>query len=184
MSLLHNEVVMDVVYLFLTAAMFLKIAYIDYKEHYIYDVDISIVTAIIVGYNLLFTNFKDMFMGGILGFAIGYAIYAMSYYVYKEEAFGFGDVLLLGVLGLYFGYPTFFHYFAITIMATGVIAAVLIIYDSKYRKMEVPMAPIFTLGAVSYVIFGYPSIEDAVIAVYYDFFVGLLGVFELVLKTA
>ena len=69
-------------------------------------------------------------------------------------------------------------------MATGVVAAVLILFDRKYRKMEVPMAPIFTLGAVSYVLLGYPSIEDTIIAAYYSFFVGIYGIFEMVLNMA
>lgn len=184
MSLFLNEGVMEIVYLLITLAIFLKIAYIDYKEHYIYDLDIAFVAIVILAYNLYFSNLKCTCIGGAVGFAIGYAIYAASYFVYKQEAFGFGDVLLLGVLGLYFGFPTFLHYFAITIMATGLIAVILIIYDSKYRKLEVPMAPIFTLGAISYVLLGYPSIEDTIITIYYGFFVGMYGLLELVLKIA
>ena len=175
---------MEIIYLFITSLIFLKIAYVDYKEHYIYDLDIAFAIAVILAYNLYLSNLKDACIGGVIGFVIGYAIYAASYYVYKEEAFGFGDVLLLGVLGLFFGFPTFLHYFAVTIMATGVVAAFLILYDRKYRKLEIPMAPIFILGAVSYVLLGYPSIEDTVIAVYYSIFVGIYGLFELVLNFA
>lgn len=184
MSLLLNEGYMEIAYFILTSLLFMKIAYIDYKEHYIYDFDIAALSVIILGYNLYLSNLKCACIGGMFGFAIGYAIYGVSYYVYKEEAFGFGDVLLLGVLGLFFGFPTFLHYFAVTIMATGVVAAVLILFDRKYRKMEVPMAPIFTLGAVSYVLLGYPSIEDTIIAAYYSFFVGIYGIFEMVLNMA
>lgn len=175
---------MEIIYVFITSLIFLKIAYVDYKEHYIYDLDIAFAVVVILAYNLYLSNLKDACIGGVIGFVIGYAIYAASYYVYKEEAFGFGDVLLLGVLGLFFGFPTFLHYFAVTIMATGVVAAFLILYDRKYRKLEIPMAPIFILGAVSYVLLGYPSIEDTVIAVYYSIFVGIYGLLEFMLSFA
>lgn len=160
---------MEMIYFIFVSAILLRISYIDYKEHYIYDLDICIAAFVILAYNVYLSNWQCACMGGVIGFVIGYAIYAASYYVYKEEAFGFGDVLLLGTLGLFFGYPTFFHYFAVTIMATGVVALGFILWDRKYRKMELPMAPVFVIGAISYVLLGYPSIEDTIIAFYYVF---------------
>lgn len=147
-------------YLFIVLVVLLKIAYVDFKEHSIYDLDILIVSLVICVFNIYCFNLVPMLLGGAIGFVIGYVIYSVAFYVYKEEAFGFGDVLLLGSLGMFFGYPVFLHYFAITIMAIGIIAALLILYDSKYRKMEIPMAPVFIFGAFTYVICGYPSLED------------------------
>ena len=144
------------------AAMFLKIAYVDFKEQYIYDLDLIVVSVPIMMFNLCYSTWKSALLGGVVGFLIGYVIFAVSYYVYKEEAFGFGDVLLLGVIGLFFGFPIFLHYFAITIMAAGVVALVLILYDSKNCRMALPLAPVFIVGIGGYVLLGYPTVIDAV----------------------
>ena len=142
--------------------MFLKIAYVDFKEQYIYDLDLMVVSAPIMMFHLCYSTWKSALLGGVVGFLIGYVIFAASYYVYKEEAFGFGDVLLLGVIGLFFGFPIFLHYFAITIMAFGVVALVLILYDSKNCKMALPLAPVFIVGIGGYVLLGYPTVIDAI----------------------
>ena len=153
---------MEKIYFLFIALIFLKIAYVDFKQHYIYDFDICLATVVIIGYNFYQSNLKDACIGGVVGFLIGYSIFAASYYVYKEEAFGFGDVLLLGVIGLFFGFPTFLHYFAITIMAAGLFALVLILYDINNRKMALPLAPVFIVGIGGYVLLGYPTVVDAV----------------------
>ena len=151
--------------------MFLKIAYVDFKEQYIYDFDLIVVATPIMMFNVCYSTWKSSLLGGGIGFLIGYLIFAVSYYVYKEEAFGFGDVLLLGVIGLFFGFPTFLHYFAITIMVAGVGALLLILYDSKNRKMALPLAPVFIAGILGYVVCGYPTI--------YDFVFGIIDGFNL-----
>ena len=163
---------MEIIYFIFVSVMLLRIAYIDFKEHYIYDLDIGIIAFVILAYNIYLSNWKCACIGGVIGFVIGYVIYVASYYAYQEEAFGFGDVLLLGALGLLFGYPTFFHYFAITIMATGIVAAGFILWDSKYRKMELPMAPVFVLGAISFILLDYPCIEEAVYWIHYGISIG------------
>ena len=144
----------------LLAIVMLKIAYVDFKEQYIYDIDIGIATIITIAHSLCTSNLDASIFGGVYGFVIGYVIYAVAKMVYGEEAFGFGDVLLLGVLGIFFGYPMFLHYFANTIMITGFIATCFLIYDSSAAKMAVPMAPIFIAGAFLQVWNRYPTVDD------------------------
>ena len=162
MSLIQIDKIIEIIYLCFVAAMFLKIAYVDFKEQYIYDFDLLVVTTPILMFNICYSTWKLALLGGVIGFLIGYVIFAVSFYVYKEEAFGFGDVLLLGVIGLFFGFPTFLHYFAITIMAAGVGALVFILYDNKNCKMALPLAPVFIVGIGGYVLLGYPTVIDAV----------------------
>ena len=162
MSLTQIDRIIEIIYLCFVSAMFLKIAYVDFKEHYIYDFDLIVVIIPILMFNVCYFTWKLALLGGVIGFFTGYVIYAVSYYAYKEEAFGFGDVLLLGVIGLFFGFPTFLHYFAITIMVAGVVALVLILYDSKNCRMTLPLAPVFIAGIGGYVLLGYPTVIDAV----------------------
>ena len=58
---------MEIFYLFITSLIFLKIAYVDYKEHYIYDLDIAFAVAVILAYNLYLSNLKDACIGGVIG---------------------------------------------------------------------------------------------------------------------
>ena len=162
MNLTQIDRIIEIVYLCFIAAIFLKIAYVDFKEQYIYDFDLLVVTTPILMFNVCYSTWKSALLGGVIGFLIGYVIFAVSYYVYKEEAFGFGDVLLLGVIGLFFGFPTFLDYFAITIMVAGIFALVLILYDINNRKMTLPLAPVFIVGMGGYVLLGYPSVVDVV----------------------
>lgn len=151
---------MDIFLLVLLSGIMLKIAYLDYKEQYIYDLDIGIAGIITIAYAANSATLYSSVIGGICGFTVGYVIYATAKMVYGEEAFGFGDVLLLGVLGIFFGYPMFLHYFANTIMITGFIATCFLIYDSSAAKMAVPMAPIFIAGAFLQVWNRYPTVDD------------------------
>lgn len=151
---------MDIFLLVLLSGIMLKIAYLDYKEQYIYDLDIGIAGIITIAYAANSATLYSSVIGGICGFTVGYVIYATAKMVYGEEAFGFGDVLLLGVLGIFFGYPMFYHYFANTIMITGFIAMCFLLYDSSAAKMAVPMAPIFIAGAFLQVWNEYPTVYD------------------------
>ena len=151
---------MDIGLLLLLSVVMIKIAYIDYKEQCIYDIDIGLAGILAMAYSLCTSNLYVSIIGGICGFGIGYVIYAVAKMVYGEEAFGFGDVLLLGVLGIFFGYPMFLHYFANTIMITGFIAACFLLYDRSVAKMAVPMAPIFIAGAFLQVWNHYPTVDD------------------------
>ena len=151
---------MEIGLLLLFSIVMLKIAYVDYKEQYIYDVDIVVAGMIALAYSFCTSNLYVSIFGGICGFAIGYIIYAVAKMVYGEEAFGFGDVILLGVMGIFFGYPMVLHYFANTIMITGFIAMWFLLYDSSAAKMAVPMAPIFIAGAFLQVWNEYPTVYD------------------------
>lgn len=169
---------MDIFLLFLLSAVMLRIAYIDYREQYIYDLDILAGAALSLAYNVYFFTVEGSLKGGVCGFAVGYVIFAVTKQVYGEEAFGFGDVLLLGVLGLFFGHPMFLHYFAITIILVGFVASGFLLYDRSVAKMAVPMAPIFVAGAFLHVWTGYPTIEHFIFRTCYGICHEIYGFIE------
>lgn len=160
----------------------LRIAYIDYKEHYIYDLDILMASVISVAYNVYFFAAGASLKGGICGFAVGYVIFAVTKQVYGEEAFGFGDVLLLGVLGLFFGFPAFLHYFAITIMLVGLVASGFLLYDKSLAKKAVPMAPIFVAGGFLHVWTNYPTVETFIFRTCYGMCHEINGLINLLVE--
>ena len=147
------------------AAMLILIAIVDLKHKYIYTVHLIIVFVFSILHHLGH-DYLLYFIGGIVGFSIGYLIYKIAYWYYKDEAFGFGDVLLLGVLGFYFGWPTFIHYFSITYLLVGLLSLCSLIFISwsKLRTITMPMAPVYVAGAFIFKFWGCPTLQNA----YYD----------------
>lgn len=55
-------------YYFLISIIFLKISYIDFKEKFIYDIDLILAAAIITIYNLITAQIIPMVLGAAVGF--------------------------------------------------------------------------------------------------------------------
>jgi len=70
-----------------------------------------------------------------------------------EEALGFGDVLLAGVIGLMLGWPQIFRALLIAILAGGLISVLVILVLSAVRRFQsmnvfIAYGPYLVLGAV------------------------------------
>lgn len=136
-----------------------EIALVDYREHVIYDFDTLLAFVLVFAYKYLIHALGMSLLFSLLGLVIGLVIFFVSYKVYGFEAFGFGDVLLLAVMGLWFSYD-FFSYFSLTFMISG-FGILLLVPFIGYRKamqIEMPLAPILVTGAFLYVLMGRPSI--------------------------
>lgn len=144
------------------ALIMIIIAIIDWRHRYIYTVHLIIAFALVM-FHHLGLDYSSYFLGAAAGFLIGYAIYKIALWYYKEEAFGFGDVLLLGVLGFYFGWPLFISYFAITYLVFGWIAifSLLFIPWNKFKSISLPMAPVYVAGAFMFKILDCPTLLDS-----------------------
>lgn len=147
------------------ALIMIIIAIVDWRHKYIYTVHLVIAFTLVMLHHLGL-DYSFYFLGAAAGFLIGYAIYKIALWYYKEEAFGFGDVLLLGVLGFYFGWPSFINYFAITYLLFGWLAIFSLIFVSwkDIKKISLPMAPIYVSGAFLFKAWGCPTLLEA----YYD----------------
>jgi len=77
----------------------------------------------------------------------------------NEVAFGFGDVLLGGVIGLMVGWPDIFRSLLITIFSAGMFSLIYVLamlIQSRYRiGSTLPYAPFLILGAIA-AIFVFP----------------------------
>jgi prepilin signal peptidase PulO-like enzyme (type II secretory pathway) len=102
-------------------------------------------------------------LGGLAGLAIMGFLYliGMLFARYRakklgsddnEEALGFGDVILAGILGLMLGWPTIWFGLLLGILAGGIISLIIIIYlqlTRKYQTMSffIAYGPYLILGA-------------------------------------
>lgn len=150
-------IVLDVLFF----GVLLEIAYVDYKTRYIYDLHL-IVALLVAAVRLFFADgdWIDALGGAAMGFALGYLMYKLAYLYYKEEAFGFGDVLLLGVLGFYYGLLGFLSCFCITYLILGVFIILPVILKPSLLQLSVPMAPVYVGGALVYKFIGEPGLLE------------------------
>ncbi|MGB9672680.1 MAG: prepilin peptidase [Anaerolineales bacterium] len=102
--------------------------------------------------------------GGLLGFGMMFVLYYLGVWIqklrnrqaqpgqYEEEALGFGDVNLMGVLGLFLGYPTVFGGLILGIISAGIFSLWVILkmlIQKNYRSQyAIPYGPFLILGAL------------------------------------
>ena len=149
---------MTLLYFFAVSLIFLKIGYTDFKEKYIYDRDLLLAAVIIMLHSIYNAQLINSLIGALAGFLIGYIIYAAAMLVYHEEAFGFGDVLLLSVLGMLLNWPVFIHYFCISIILTGFFFILVLLVNPNLRNLSIPFAPILIFWLPVFLTAGKPTI--------------------------
>lgn len=149
---------MTIFFSVIITAILLKIAYTDFKEKAIFDLDLILAALLIGIYKLYSAEFISGCFGALAGFITGYIIYAATLLIYKAEGFGFGDVLLLAVLGLFWGWPMFLDYFTVTMILTGFTFLFLIILKPSIKYVAVPFAPILIFWIPVYLFSGTPTI--------------------------
>ena len=142
-------------------AWLLVIGYIDIKIHSIYHWTLIIACILHLGCNFLYQNqIINGLLGGLIGLSIYGIIYGGAYLYYKREAFGFGDVLLMGSLGLFFGLQktVMIAMLSFYIALIGIVILALIGKKLK-RAIEIAFAPYMILSAIVVALFEHQIIE-------------------------
>jgi leader peptidase (prepilin peptidase)/N-methyltransferase len=117
-------------------------------------------------------------VGGAAGFAIMLLFYMIGMWFARyrakrmgtddgEEALGFGDVMLAGVLGLMLGWPLIWFGLVLGILLGGVISLVIILYlvvSGRYKTMSffIAYGPYLIIGAT--ILLFFPSVLAALLS--------------------
>jgi leader peptidase (prepilin peptidase) / N-methyltransferase len=144
-------------------AFFFVIGVIDLEHHLIMH-PVSIVGGVI---GLLIGIWQKGLLTTLLGGAAGFGIMFALYYLGSlfgrlmskirheeqiEEALGFGDVNLTGILGLMLGWPEIAGALIIAILLGGLVSGIFILsmtLAKKYKPLvAIPYAPFLLLGAM------------------------------------
>ena len=138
-------------------------------EHHLIMHPTSIIGAIlglIIGLQL--HGILPTILGGLAGFGAMLGLYVLgvlfSRYIvrrsqsgFNEEAMGFGDVILGGILGLILGWPAIIAGLFFAIMFAGVISLLYLLitfFARKYRAFTfIPYGPFMIAGAVALIFF-------------------------------
>ncbi len=142
------------------ATVLMLITMSDIKYKIIPDEFTIAVGALCLGAGLLdyFTsqifidNIWFMILGGVSGFILPILINLLSKLLFKKDGIGFGDVKLLGVIGLLFGFP---YIFAVIIIAVFVALAhiIYLFLRKKADDMYMPFGPYIAIGSVILLVF-------------------------------
>ena len=128
---------------------------IDYKLQIIPNrltltmLEVGIVFSFLRGVNNLNVA-VEMWIGMLLGAAVFLVLTYLGNLVFRKETMGFGDVKLMGTLGLFFGWR---NIIAISVLAFFIAAifSVFLILKNKLKKQEIgeyiPFGPFIVLAA-------------------------------------
>jgi leader peptidase (prepilin peptidase)/N-methyltransferase len=153
---------------FLLLVYFGLVAIIDLELRLILN-PVSLVGAILglaVGINL--HGLRNTLIGGLAGFGVMLVLYGMGTIVMRllarrrgreleEEALGFGDVNLGGILGLILGWPGILLGLLLTILLAGLFSLVIAGYTLLRRSyrfdLAIPYGPFLISGAIALLFF-------------------------------
>lgn len=150
--------------------VYLAIVFIIDLEHRLILHPTSMFGAFLaLGLGTLIHGLKSTLIGGLAGYGIMYALYGFGILFTKfrakrmiaaglepddEDALGFGDVNLAGILGLLLGWPSIWFGLLLGILAGGAISLFIIIFvliRQRYQEdalmIFIPYGPYFILSA-------------------------------------
>jgi len=124
------------------------------------------ILGLVLGYQL--HGIGDTIIGGLAGFGAMLGLYILgalfarfivrrSQSGFNDEALGFGDVILGGILGLILGWPAIIAGLFFAILFAGVISLIYLVISflaRKYRAFTfIPYGPFMIAGAVALIFF-------------------------------
>ena len=86
----------------------------------------------------------DILTGAIIGYLFFMAIFYSSYWILKKEGMGYGDVRLMGFIGLYIGIDTLFIAILIASILASIYGVIRFIYYKK--STAYPFGPFLNIG--------------------------------------
>ncbi|OJV66869.1 MAG: hypothetical protein BGO41_05495 [Clostridiales bacterium 38-18] len=137
------------------------IAFLDHRSHSIYHwmLLVSFVINLVIGFTYNYA-IPTMFVGFGIGFLLYLAIYVIALISYKREVFGFGDVMLMGSLGLLLGIKGTLITSILTFYVAILGIAILYLRNRNInKKTEVAFAPYMILSAILVALFEHQIIE-------------------------
>ncbi|MBC8476925.1 MAG: prepilin peptidase [Dehalococcoidia bacterium] len=93
-------------------------------------------------------------MGGAMGFLFLLLAYLLTFAIYKREAIGFGDVKLVGLIGLVAGPQLVFLALTLGAILGGVVGIILLLLKLKERKEPLPFGSFLAIATMLTLVWG------------------------------
>ena len=143
---------LDLIKAFILTPMLLSVFVIDYQKQIIPNrlnltlFEIGLVFTFIYG----FTNYNlaiNMLLGALVGGGIFLLITLIGGLIAGKEAMGFGDVKLMGALGLYFGAMNIGIVAILSFLIGAILSILLIAFKIKKTSDYIPFGPFIVIAA-------------------------------------
>jgi len=92
-------------------------------------------------------------LSGVIGGAVGFVLLLIVALVFRG-GMGWGDVKLVGLIGLVTGFPLVFVALFMGVILGGLVAGILLLLKIKKRKEPIPFGPFLSLGATATLLWG------------------------------
>jgi len=138
------------------SSLLIVISFIDF-DHFIIPDQLLVAGLgvwLIMQLLIPFVSWTDAMAGGALGFAVMLVIYVLS-----RGGLGFGDVKLVGLIGLYLGTSLTLLTLFLAFVMGAVVGLALLLLKLKQRKSALPFGPFLALGAYLAMLWGQNLIQ-------------------------
>ena len=112
---------------------------------------VGFIVGIIVAYIKLTQNYDaglDALFGMFTGAGIFLAIAFLALIIYRKVGMGMGDVKLMGMLGLFFGFANTIQVFVLSFLIGAIISLFLLATKRKKTSDYIPFGPFIVLASV------------------------------------
>ncbi|MCT4662772.1 MAG: prepilin peptidase [Tissierellales bacterium] len=139
-------------YFMIMCSILLIIFVIDY-DHMIIPYRLNFILGFMGVINLIIginsVGVKNAFLGAGLGFGLFLLIAIVT-----KGAMGGGDILLMGVLGLNFGYNIIWLIIMLSFLIGGFFSLLILLTGIKSRKESIPFGPFITISTILVILHG------------------------------
>lgn len=142
---------LDLIKYYILTPILLSIFVIDYRHQIIPNrltltlFELGLVFSFIYGLSNIAISI-DMLLGMLAGAGIFLVITLIGGLVYGKEAMGFGDVKLMGCLGLWFGFSKIIVIALLSFLIGAILSIILLVTKIKKSDEYIPFGPFIVLG--------------------------------------
>ena len=162
---------LDLIKFLILTPMLLSVVVIDYKLQIIPNrlnltmFEIGMIFVFIYGLSNVAISI-NMLLGMLAGAGIFLAITFLGGLVYGKEAMGFGDVKLMGALGLHFGLSNIIIIALLSFLIGAVLSIVLLVTRIKKSDEYIPFGPFIVIGTFIVIFVPFNTILNVLLTIF------------------
>ena len=162
---------LDLIKFMLLAPMLLSVFVIDYKLQIIPNrlnltiFEIGIVFAFLYGLSNVAITI-NMLLGMLVGGGIFLLITLVGGIFYGKEAMGFGDVKLMGALGIYFGFSNIIIITLVSFLIGAILSIILLATKKKKTDEYIPFGPFIVLATYISIYVPFEQIKSVLMQIF------------------
>ena len=162
---------LDLIKFIIITPMLLSAFVIDYKMQIIPNrlnlaiFEIGLIIAFIYGLSDVAITI-NMVLGMFVGAGIFLAITLIGGVIYGKEAMGFGDVKLMGAIGLYFGFSNMIMITLMSFLIGAILSIILLLIKVKKMDEYIPFGPFIVLATFINIFVPFELIKNLLLQIF------------------